>query len=62
VDLATGFLDMGNSFQKSAALEKCTAFDIVIDSGKILLNDSACTEINMANFAIANLAFWQSNR
>ena len=43
-----------------ATLGLCVG-DRLVDPGQVLINDSACSEIEVANLRIANLPLWQAN-
>ena len=49
------------SFHKSILCEKVAVFNGFCNSGKLLIHNSACTDIGMTYFAVTHLSFGKSN-
>ena len=50
------------SLQQRRILKKGSILNFLRDSGKLLINNAACSHIQMSHFRISHLSFRQSNR
>ena len=55
MELAACLLDVLDSTLEFFVIEESAVLDVLCDSGKLLINDAACTHICVAYFAVAHL-------